>query len=245
MCLVWTVKYNICGCICEKESIYCTPYQFCWGPRVIIFHSNLQTCEDCWQRGDKRVNEGLAKILNRLADEERQENRRRDEQSRSKHRTKDDSATTEADENCSEASSRREDSEGAQAEREDADFDTEQNIQNNMYGAESEKSRNGDAGIGGHKDHQSQTLRLSSRPNTPVRDIDRDFDPDYTPPWLLSIEQNCDLTRVCDPVRVSSISRNYRAPPRRTDWYALEGKFSVTPCFVHWFAGSDANLVDS
>lgn len=238
MCLVWIVKYHICGCTCEKESIYCSSYQFCWGPRAIIFHSNLQTCEDCWQKGDKRVNERFANILSRLADEERQRNRRRDEQTRSKRRTSADVRTTETDEHSSEGRSGRPDSEGTQAGCEDADFDEEQDIQNILDGVVREESQDEGAGTGRcNGENKSQSPKSFSRPSTPVRDLDHELDPDYTPPWLLSIEQNCDLTRVCDRVRASSISRDYRARRQRTDWYALEGKSSCGPVdpLVCWF----------
>lgn len=221
MCLIWAVKYNICGCICERESIYCTPYQYCWGPRAIIFHSNLQTCNDCWKNGDKRVNERLAKILDRLANKEQERNRRRDERSRSRHRTDKDGRTTEPDEKDREGSPRQQDSEGAHARRGNAYDMKEQNSQINMDVTESEQFQHEDAETRGRNKHL-QSHSNPSRPNTPVRELG--LDPNYIPPWFLSIEQNCDVTRVCDPVRISSISGNYRAPRRRTDWYALEGK---------------------
>lgn len=214
MCLIWTVKYNICGCICERESIYCASHQYCWGPRAIIFHSNLQTCAECWKNGDKRVNKRLAKILDRFADENQERNRQRDERSRSRQRT--------------DRSPGRNDADGARARCEDVYGGEKRDLNINMTMIQPEEFRHEDAEISGrNEDRESQSYSNPSRPNTPVRDII--LDPDCIPPWLLSIEQNCDVTRVFDPVRTSSISGHYRAPRRSIDWYALEGKCFTFP----------------
>lgn len=202
MCLVWTVKYNICGCICERESIYCSEYQYCWGARVVIFQANLQTCKDCWSKGDKRVNESRNLHSSDEPESEKHEGNIvpmiRTERNRRGY--------------------------GFRISRgigEDAESATEQIMRTtNKHGCELPGSQH----RGHNEDGRCSSPNPASRPNTPVRSLALDLDPDYRPQWLLSIEQNCDLTRVCDPVKTPSIPNGRRAPRTRTDWYSLEGK---------------------
>lgn len=211
MCLVWTVKYKLCGCICERESIYCSNYQYCWGARVVIFHSNLQTCKDCWSKGDK-----LAKILNSVTDEERARNLRNGDDPKSEKHEGNIVPVI-----CTERNKRGYGFRISRVIREDAESATEQIMRTtNKDGCEFPGSQHG----GHNEDGRCSSSDPASRPNTPVRSLAPDLDPDYRPQWLLSIEQNCDLTRVCDPVKTPSIPNGRRAPRTRTDWYSLEGK---------------------
>ncbi|KGO39651.1 hypothetical protein PEX2_046760 [Penicillium expansum] len=57
MCIYWTCKYTLCGCIWDMDPSKCPNKRFCWGPRMITLESNTATCADCWARGDKRVYE--------------------------------------------------------------------------------------------------------------------------------------------------------------------------------------------
>lgn len=185
------------------------------------------------------MNERLAKILNRLADEERQRKQRRDEQARSRGQTGEEEDGRDTTTYEISQGGRRQDSASTLATCEDANFD-EQDFRNNTEEAEYIEPCPGSGAGGRNQDHGIRSSKSSSRPSTPVRDRDPNLDPGNIPPWLLSIEQNCDLRRVCDPVSISSISRNYGAPRRRTDWYTLEGKFFffLNPRLS---VGSDAN----
>lgn len=206
MCVVWIVKYNICGCICEKESIYCPEFQSCWGARGIIFHSNLQTCQECWDRGDKRVNRSFAKLLNGFTNtgsERRQQQDRHAEINVNGRKRRE-----------------RESTKGSQADGYNTDAESHGNIENH-------KSNQDDINVRNENRRVENESHPSSRPSYPVENLNRDFDPDHIPSWLLSIQQNCDLTRVCDPVPISYSTRNQRVRRGRTDWYALKRKFSL------------------
>ncbi|KAJ5151160.1 uncharacterized protein N7482_010412 [Penicillium canariense] len=71
MCVIWTQKYHICGCIWTVRDLYCRPDELCWGARMVIIHSHLQTCKECWKSGDKRVNDDIVKFLAQHAETER------------------------------------------------------------------------------------------------------------------------------------------------------------------------------
>lgn len=57
MCIYWTCKYTLCGCIWDMDPSKCPDTRQCWGPRMITLESHTATCADCWARGDKRVYE--------------------------------------------------------------------------------------------------------------------------------------------------------------------------------------------
>ncbi|KAJ5824549.1 hypothetical protein N7447_006889 [Penicillium robsamsonii] len=57
MCIHWTCKYTLCGCIWDMDPSKCQDKRLCWGPRMITLESHTATCGDCWVRGDKRVYE--------------------------------------------------------------------------------------------------------------------------------------------------------------------------------------------
>jgi hypothetical protein len=64
MCLIWTQKYHLCGCIWNTQDLYCNPEtESCWGARILIINCHLQTCKECWRSGDKRINPELANLL--------------------------------------------------------------------------------------------------------------------------------------------------------------------------------------
>lgn len=58
MCIFWTCKYTLCGCIWDMDPSRCLDKRLCWGPRMITLESVSATCGDCWVRGDKRVSKG-------------------------------------------------------------------------------------------------------------------------------------------------------------------------------------------
>jgi hypothetical protein len=62
--------------------------------------------------------------------------------------------------------------------------------------------------------------------------LNKDLDRDRVHRWLLSEENNFDCSRVCDPVKLGSMGKDYRAARVSTDWYAVEGEFgfSFFPC---------------
>ncbi|KAJ5888698.1 hypothetical protein N7495_008739 [Penicillium taxi] len=45
----------------------------------------------------------------------------------------------------------------------------------------------------------------------------------HNPAMYFDADDNCDLTRACDPVEFSSMWKDYRADRKRMDWYMLEG----------------------
>ncbi|CAG8889800.1 unnamed protein product [Penicillium egyptiacum] len=57
MCIYWTCKYTLCGCIWDMDPSKCQDKRLCWAPRMITLESHTATCADCWARGDKRVYE--------------------------------------------------------------------------------------------------------------------------------------------------------------------------------------------
>lgn len=81
MCLIWTAPYNICCSIRERawRSHTCTEADPCIGRYLMIRQSNLQPCEECWEKGDRRVNKPFAKFLDTLAEEERERQKRKAE----------------------------------------------------------------------------------------------------------------------------------------------------------------------
>ncbi|CAG8134793.1 unnamed protein product [Penicillium salamii] len=56
MCLFWTMRYTLCGCISDRATLACIDKSHCFGPRMIMVESHTATCAECWTRGDKRVN---------------------------------------------------------------------------------------------------------------------------------------------------------------------------------------------
>ncbi|KAJ5365164.1 hypothetical protein N7517_008050 [Penicillium concentricum] len=60
MCIYWTCKYTLCGCIWDMDPSKCRDKRLCWGRRMITLESHTATCGDCWARGDKRVYEQQA-----------------------------------------------------------------------------------------------------------------------------------------------------------------------------------------
>ncbi|CAG8208926.1 unnamed protein product [Penicillium salamii] len=57
MCLFWTIKYTLCGCISDRATLACIDKLHCFGPRMIMVESHTATYAECWARGDKRFNE--------------------------------------------------------------------------------------------------------------------------------------------------------------------------------------------
>lgn len=150
MCIFWTRKYTLCGCIWDTECFICPKDLYCWGRRIIQLQDTLHTCKECWRRGDKRI----------------------------------------YPEHTSSSSS------------------------------------------------SSQELLIPPRPLTPPFNFNLDPDPATSdvelhpaPAFLLSSQYNCDLSRVCDAVDMRAMKRDYRARRRRTDWYLLEGEWTV-PLFL-------------
>lgn len=76
----------------------------------------------------------------------------------------------------------------------------------------------------------SQAAGFEERPETPRVDPSADLDP--VPNLWLEDEYHCQLSRVCDVVKLSSVRRDYRARRGRTDWYLLEGEFEVSPSMI-------------
>jgi hypothetical protein len=64
------------------------------------------------------------------------------------------------------------------------------------------------------------------RPATPH--LNMDLVPDWVHRWLLSEENNFDCSRVCDPVKLESIGKDYRAVYASTGWYAVEVSLEFT-----------------
>lgn len=81
MCLAWTAPHKICGCNRERarRSHICTEDDPCIGRYLMISQSNLQPCEECREKRDRRVNNPVAKCLYRLAEDERERQKRKAE----------------------------------------------------------------------------------------------------------------------------------------------------------------------
>jgi hypothetical protein len=81
MCFIWTASCNICCFIRERarRSHTCTEDDPCIGRYLMICQSNLQPCEECWEKGDRRVNKPFAKFVHRLTEEERERQKRKAE----------------------------------------------------------------------------------------------------------------------------------------------------------------------
>lgn len=80
MCVIWTQKYHLCGCIWTIQDLYCTETEPCWGARMLIINCHLQTCKECWRSGDKRVNQEVANLLAEHNEKKVQRRRREQEQ---------------------------------------------------------------------------------------------------------------------------------------------------------------------
>lgn len=80
MCVIWTQKYHICGCIWNTQDLYCEPTELCWGARMILVHCYLQTCKECWKNGDKRVDQEVANLLAQHEAERRPRGQEREEE---------------------------------------------------------------------------------------------------------------------------------------------------------------------
>jgi hypothetical protein len=74
MCLIRTAPYNICCCIRGRawRSHTCTEDDPYIGRYLMIRQSNLQSCEECWEKGVRGVNKPFAKFSHRLTEEERE-----------------------------------------------------------------------------------------------------------------------------------------------------------------------------
>lgn len=65
------------------------------------------------------------------------------------------------------------------------------------------------------------TRTNSSRPRTPIADYD--LYPDNLPWYLLQYEYYCDMTRPCEPVKLSSMQKDYRTTREKSNWIYLKG----------------------
>ncbi|KAJ5986333.1 hypothetical protein N7451_010698 [Penicillium sp. IBT 35674x] len=70
-----------------------------------------------------------------------------------------------------------------------------------------------------------------SRPQTPI--IDYDLDPDNLPWYLVHYEYYCDLSRSCEPVKLSAMQKDYRTTREKSNWIYLKGEHPVT--IFLWF----------
>lgn len=191
MCIIWTRKYILCGCIWDIKSEICPKNHFCWSPRMIQLQDSLHTCKECWLRGDKRITEGdVIENANRK---------------------------------------------GQGQENDKSGHEISSNIDANDNRAGQIETNSGNA-----DDESESSSAPSSRPQTPTLNFEPDSSPDIdsVPEFLLAAEYNYDLSRVCDPVNLASIRRNYRARRGRTDWYLLEGKHAAVLLFFVLFSFS-------
>lgn len=70
MCLIWTQKYLLCGCIWNIRDLYCKPTEICWGARMVVINCHLQTCKECWRSGDKRIDQEVANLMSQQKEAE-------------------------------------------------------------------------------------------------------------------------------------------------------------------------------
>lgn len=243
MCVTWVRRYTLCGCIWEEQSDSCDEDEECWGPVMAFLHSNIQTCKECWRRGDKRVNEDEAK---RLARESEDRRRRRPKKNKPKPGVHGDSKipkTTDADGKGRDKDAETHEqehqefratpyegiSQGAEPQPQPDQGVLPEPVNENGLSRPYRQAQQASGSKGkqkqaeGHRRTKRRRRRNPSRPRTPKEHWD--IDTELPPKYLFEPENYCDLTRPCEPVKLSSISENYRAQRRKTDWYLLQGEY--------------------
>lgn len=239
MCILWSTKYYLCGHTRpnSSRSKLCPKRANCPCRKHIILQSNLQTCQDCWDAGDRRVNKSFAHMLIRHAEERRQRQQSKAERYfirevlRRRHHLSDcisdHTVAREPERSLGEkadgegrGANAADSSLGAQGAwdaegrggcqfqtgpRVEAESECETKCEAESGGIEIEKVEvELDESIGGEEyGCPSGTLRPET-PSIHWRIVKR-YQPRYD-----------DLPRVCDPVELGSIRRNYRARRGRT-----------------------------
>ncbi|KAJ6110182.1 hypothetical protein N7486_002417 [Penicillium sp. IBT 16267x] len=223
MCITWTRKYTLCGCIWVEEDILCAVDQICLGRRMVILYSHLQTCKECWKSGDKRVNEAIAKMV-------------RDQLERKEDTTQGRVTLGETPSGKNEPpklvpSVVRELSEtGGKGCRETPELALPQPDKCTCKDTPRRLSRAdgmGDEVVQGSDEaacigDNDITQTNPSRPQTPITDYD--LDPDNLPWYLLHYEYYCDMSRSCEPVKLSSMWKDYRTTREKSHWVYLKGE---------------------
>ncbi|KAJ5628784.1 hypothetical protein N7490_011012 [Penicillium lividum] len=230
MCITWTRKYTLCGCILVEEDILCEEDQICFGRRMVIIYSHLQTCKECWKSGDKRVNETVAKAFISAETEKQQESKGHSYQDNEVH---DETPSCNSErENTHDLTSSvigesRETSKEESSHKKEAP-EISMKCTCKTVPIHSSQFYNGDeeGQVPDMEDCTEDEIRLTnpSRPQTPI--IDYDLDPDNLPWYLLHYEYYCDTSRTCDPVKLSSMWRDYRTTREKSNWVYLENETS-------------------
>ncbi|KAJ5591575.1 uncharacterized protein N7459_001944 [Penicillium hispanicum] len=262
MCVTWVRRYTLCGCIWEEQSDLCVEDEECWGPVMAFLHSNLQTCKECWRRGDKRVDEDEAKRLTSKSEDRRgrrlKKNKSdpgllgdsnipkttdapgeaRDKDADIHEREHQVSGATTYEGISQDAEAQPQQDQGTLPEPENEDGLQTLTPGPSRQAQQASDSKGKPKQARSHRKTKHRRRRNPSRPRTPKEQWD--IDPELPPKYLFEPENYCDLTRPCEPVKLSSISRNYRAQRRKTDWYLLQDVFG------QWWGPSleDTDLFD-
>lgn len=261
MCVTWVQKYTLCGCLWEKNSDLCNPNDYCWGSMMVFIHSNLQTCKECWKRGDKRVDEAQAQLLPRMPEYRRQ----RPRIGKSKHRARENpynpqigpedeerskdadsvgasngpgkygecSGETENTKSQNEADKQAPMQQNAEhtsspPQQDRKTFSDQDNVDKGPHTSDKQSQeplppKEKQHIVRGHRKSKRPTRKSTSRPRTPKHPWRTKID--LLPEDLLDPEYCCDLSRPCEPVKSSSVSRDYRAKRKKTDWHLVQGEY--------------------
>ncbi|KAJ5523350.1 hypothetical protein N7513_012894 [Penicillium frequentans] len=224
MCVTWTRKYPLCGCIWVEEDIFCEADQICLGRRMVIRYSHLQTCKECWKSGDKRINETIAKMVRHqleMKDDITQGSETHDESPSGK--TESPGLFPSIVRVPRETGGRQcdNDKKAPKIPLTQPDKCTCKNAPTRLRRADDIGNETGrESDDEAYIEDNDITRTNPSRPQTPITDYD--LDPDNLPWYLLHYEYYCDMSRPCEPVKLSSMHKDYRTTREKSNWIYLK-----------------------